>query len=101
MHITLLALMSLSLYASIPILGVNSQGKFISTRISEADYKKYFASTLKETQKTLKQLNLQQSSRSNWNLKFISFGLGANAEIGFGPFQIGAGIRKRYIFRRK
>jgi hypothetical protein len=92
-----LLLFGLEIHAKdLHLLGVNSRGKLIRSKISSENYKKQLAFSLQKAQESI------PSQQIPFLLPFkgVIVGLGVKGEIGLGPFSLGAGIRQRFYFTR-
>lgn len=86
----------------VTFLGTNDAGEEMTSAISTTDYEKHLTQTFDTLDATIEQKMpvAVMESKGPLRLKMIVLGLGANGEIGIGPFKVGAGIRHRAFFRR-
>jgi hypothetical protein len=85
-------------HAGFTMLGIDSAGNEIEAVISKADYKKLMTESLVESNKIVNQQANTQIG--GFYLHRISIGIGGDANIGIGPFQIGGGIQQKFYFER-
>ncbi len=88
-----------SFAADIPIVALDASGVETGGSISRADFKKSVRFALAKSNEIANQQI--QVADHQFVLEQINVGFGASGEIGIGPFAIGAGVRHRYIFKRK
>src|SRR4051812_4624307 len=87
-----------NLQDSIPVIGFNEKGEPAQILILEKEYTKRFTALTQSVQDSAVPVLDKHESRSAWMLRTLSFGIGMNAEIGIGPFKVGAFPRMRLIF---
>jgi hypothetical protein len=82
----------------IPVIGVDSKGNPSQVFVPEKEYSKIVVevtSTINDS--ALPALN-RQKTRPGFMMRTALIGVGASAQVGIGPFQIGAVPRSRFIF---
>ena len=85
-------------FDGIPMIGIDANGNPAQAFAPESEYSKRLIAVASSVQdSTLPVLN-QLEGHSAWILRNISIGIGVNAEIGIGPFKIGAFPRFRMVF---
>jgi len=94
----LLALAGCNQYDGIPMIGVDSQGNPVQVFVPEKEYsERVVAVASSVNDSALPALN-RQKTRPGWMVRTLTIGINASAQIGIGPFQIGAVPRFRFIF---
>lgn len=88
--------------SEITYLGVSENGQELSQSFDEKEYEQHLAATLIALDGIVdQQVSTQMVMASGkFKLSQIVLGLGANGEIGIGPFKLGAGIRHRAYYKR-
>lgn len=86
----------------VTFLGTTDSGEEMVSTLDVNEYEKHLSQTLSTMDATIEQKMSPavMEGRGPLRLKMIVLGLGANGEIGIGPFKMGAGIRHRAFFRR-
>lgn len=72
----------------VEIVNSDKLGKKMSRLINEAN------------QSVATQMSGQDFNAGGWKMKKFSLGLGLSGEIGIGPWDIGAAVRQRIIFKK-
>ena len=93
-------LLTTQVYADHQIFGVDNNNQLQSASMSKEDYQQYFKQTLKTIDGEVSNAIEVATANPSWKLTYVSVGIGAKGDIGLGPFKVGAGIRKRFIFKR-
>ncbi|MEO5970758.1 MAG: hypothetical protein ABIQ95_12600 [Bdellovibrionia bacterium] len=82
----------------IEVIGIDKNGDPTIIHIPQLEYIKRFSRTINAIQKPSLSALSKIHSNSPWQLRAMAFGIGVNAQVGFGPWQIGAYPELRLIF---
>lgn len=90
------------LWASeITYIGITDSGQELNHSFDEKEYESHLSETLLALDSLVEQQTTNQiAPAKKFKLSQIVLGIGANTEIGVGPFKLGTGIRHRSYYKR-
>ncbi len=96
--IILLTIHSVSTPAAIPIIGLDDDGNEQINSISEKEYTKIISLQAGVAGAAAEDQLLTVMDLSTLSLHGILVGLGAQGNVGIGPFQVGTGVNQQFYF---
>lgn len=82
----------------IPVIGLDEDGNPAQIQVPHREYSKRLVAMTQDFQDTTIPILSRRERASGFQIRTIAIGIGANAQIGFGPFKIGAFPHCRLIF---
>jgi len=82
----------------VPVIGFDEHGNPAQVEISGKEYSKRLSAVISSVPESTLEALGESSTRSGWMLRTAVVGIGVGAEIGIGPFKIGALPRARLLF---
>jgi hypothetical protein len=82
----------------VPAIAFDADGNPTQVLVPHKEYSKRLMALTSTVQDTAIPVLTQHEGRARWGVRTLSFGIGVNAQIGVGPFSVGAYPRVRLIF---
>ena len=95
---SVVALPNCNYFDGIPVIGLDSRGVAAQVFVPKSEYVKRMMAYTSSVQDSLLPVLNRHDPGSEWALRTVIFGAGVNAEVGIGPFRVGAFPRFRMIF---
>ncbi len=82
----------------LPLIGLAENGSPSQVLVSQKEYIQRLSTTADSVQKSAIQGLSKSRLTPRWLLREMVFGIGINAQVGIGPFKIGAYPEIRFVF---